>query len=196
MVAAIASDIGLSLALLGRSVAEVAVHYGFDPNEPDEEVFLMSVLSYSTATSLQGKTAALAAISRLSQQMMRHATWKQLEKDVLVKVIQAVFSKIGLNLTHKRLAQLVPFVGGLVSAGLSYDMQSRALNDATRIYRARYLAEKHGLAFEEWVARTMGDVTAASYEETGSGEIIVEVDQEVRAAIEHDADSQSSDFAP
>lgn len=195
VILAIAGDIGLSLAFLGRSVAEVAVHYGFDPSEPDEEIFLMGVLSYSTAASLEGKTVALAALSRLSQQMMRQATWKQLEKDVLVKVIQSVFTKIGVNLTHKRLAQLVPVLGGLISAGLSYDMQTRALGDATRVYRARYLAEKHGLAFDDWVKGAAQEASLETYDDDASDEAPIEIDAEVIAALESkdSADASESD---
>lgn len=92
VILAIAGDVSASLALLGRALAEVAVHYGYDPKEPEEEIFLMGVLSYSTATSLEGKTAALAALSRLSQRMMRRAVWNELQRDVLVKVIQRVFA--------------------------------------------------------------------------------------------------------
>lgn len=180
---AIAGDVAASLALLGRAIAEVAVHYGFDPNEPGEEVFLMGVLSYSTASSLEGKATALAALSRLSQQMMRRATWKELEKDVLVKFIQTVFAKIGVKLTHKRLAQVVPVLGGVMSAGLSYDMLSRALGDATRVYRVRYLSEKYGLSFDEWVEQTMANDAAELTDDEASDEEPIDVEAEVQAAI-------------
>lgn len=181
---AIVGDVSASLALLGRAVAEVAVHYGYDPNEPEEEVFLMGVLSYSTAASLEGKTAALAALSRLSQQMMRRATWKQLEKDVLVKVIQRAFKSIGLRLTHKRLAQAVPLAGGLVSAGLSYDMLDRALRDAARVYRVRHLADKYGLSFDDWVEQAMAhDAEESSHDDTTDEEPI-DVEAIMQAAIE------------
>lgn len=183
IVLAVAGDVAASLALLGRAIAEVAVHYGFDPNEPGEEVFLMGVLSYSTASSLEGKAAALAALSRLSQQMMRRATWKELEKDVLVKFIQAVFAKIGVKLTHKRLAQIVPVLGGVISAGLSYDMLSRALGVATRVYRVRYLSEKYGLSFDEWVEPTMANDAAESSDDEVSDEEPIDVEADVQAAI-------------
>ncbi|MAT17634.1 MAG: hypothetical protein CMF56_03580 [Leifsonia sp.] len=189
--AAIAGDVAASLALLGRATAEVAVHYGFDPNEPGEEIFLMGVLSYSTAASVEGKVGALTALSKLSQQMMRRATWKELEKDVLVKVIQAVFTKIGIRLTHKRLAQVVPVVGGVVSAGLSYDMLSRAVRDASHVYRARYLAQKHGLSFDDWVSH------AASAQKISPGlqheldEAPVDVEAEVDEAIKASLDDES-----
>ena len=181
VVLAIAGDIGVSLGLLGRSIAEVAVHYGFDTNEPGEDLYLMGVLSYSTAASLEGKTVALAALSRLTQQMMRNATWNQLSKDAMVRVIQSVFTKIGIKLTHKRLAQIVPVLGGLISAGLSYDMQHRALQDATRIYRARYLAEKHGLSFDEWIdGAKVADATEFNADEPTDEEPI-----DVEAEVEH-----------
>lgn len=183
IVIAIAGDVGASLALLGRAIAEVAVHYGFDPNEPEEEVFLMGVLSYSTATSLEGKATALTALARLSQQMMRQATWKELQKDVLVKFIQTVFSKIGVTLTHKRLAQMVPVLGGVISAGLSYDMLSRALGDATRVYRVRYLSAKYGLCFDDWLGQTMAhDATEFSGTDP-SDEEPIDVEAEIRAAM-------------
>lgn len=73
------------------------------------------------------------------------------QSQVLVKIVQAVFEKVGLNLTHKRLAQLVPVIGGLFSAALSYEMLDRALKDAARVYRVRHLAEKHGVSFQSWV---------------------------------------------
>ena len=183
IVLAIAGDISASLALLGRAVAEVAVHYGYDPKEPEEEIFLMGVLSYSTASSLQGKTAALAGLARLSQQMMRHAVWKELQKDVLVKVIQTVFTKIGINLTHRRLAQVVPVVGGVLSAALSYDMLDRALRDATRIYRVRYLADKYGLSFDDWVVRTRANDAAESSHDDAAEEELIDVEAVLQAVI-------------
>ncbi|CAO1649204.1 EcsC family protein [Salinibacterium sp. NYA9b] len=183
IVVAIAGDVGVSLALLGRAIAEVAVHYGFDPNEPSEEAFLMGVLTYSTATSLEGKATALTALARLSQQMMRKATWKELEKDVLVKFIQTVFTKIGVKLTHKRLAQIVPVLGGVISAGLSYDMLSRALGDATRIYRVRYLSEKYGLSFDDWLDQTMAHDMTEFGETSDLDEEPIDVVAEVQAAI-------------
>ncbi len=152
---AVASDTVASLALLGRAVAEVAVHYGYDPEEPGEELFLMGVLNYSMASSSASKTAALASLSRLTQQMMRRATWDQLGRAPLVQVISQIFKLLGLRLTKARLAQVVPIAGGILAAGLSFSMLHSAIDDATRLYRARYLAEKHGLSWEEWItART------------------------------------------
>jgi hypothetical protein len=116
--------------------------------------------------------------------MMRHATWKELERDVLVKVIQTVFTKIGVKLTHARLAQIVPVLGGVMSAGLSYDMLHRALGDSTRIYRARYLADKHDLSFDEWAEQAEETDAAESRLDDVGTEEFVDVSEVLQKVIE------------
>lgn len=187
---AIVGDVSASLALLGRAVAEVAVHYGYDPDVPGEEIFLMGVLSFSTSATVPGKAAALSALSRLTQQMMRRATWQELQKDALVKVIQRVFTAIGIRLTHKRLAQVVPVVGGLVSAGLSYDMLHRALADATRIYRARYLADQYGLSFEDLVGPVEESPDGASVSGVADEDEPVDVEALMLEALSEPVDTE------
>ncbi|MCK1830585.1 MULTISPECIES: EcsC family protein [Micromonospora] len=148
---AVVADVGATLVLLGRAVGEVAVHYGYDPREPEEELFLMGVLNYSMASTATSKTAALASLSRLTQSMMRRATWNELRKDSLVQVLMRVFSALGLKLTKAQLARFVPIAGALLTAGLSFNLLHSTIGDATRLYRARYLAEKHGLSLNEWL---------------------------------------------
>ncbi|MGV3711588.1 EcsC family protein [Pseudolysinimonas sp.] len=186
VVGAIAADTAASLALLGRSVAEVATHYGFDPREPEEELFLMGVLNYSMATSAGSKAAALASLSRLAQQMMRRATWNQLGKDPLVRLLQKIFEILGLRLTHARLANLVPIAGGVVTAGLSFNLLKATIDDATRLYRARYLAEKYDLTFDTWVAAAHASTVSADSVGDASEAAVSELIDDVVAASDVD----------
>jgi hypothetical protein len=156
---AVTADVAASLAFIGRALAEVAVHYGYDPTLPEEELFLLGVLNYNMASSTVSKTAALASLSRLSGQITRKATWEQLNREPLVRLINRVFAALGFRLTKERLANVVPVAGGVVTAGLGFRTLRWAIEDATRLYRARYLAEKYGLSWEEWVAGDpIGDV--------------------------------------
>ena len=84
-VGAVAGDAATSLALLGRIVADVASQYGYDVREPDEVAFALGVISVGSATTPAMKLAALCSLSRLTQQMMRRATWAQLNKHGLVQ---------------------------------------------------------------------------------------------------------------
>lgn len=150
-VAALAADTVASLAMMGRSVGSVAVRYGYDVRLPDEELFAMGVLSLGMASTLEAKHTALAALSRLTQQMMRSATWKQLNEHVLVRVIARVYQVLGVRLTQRKLAQTVPFVGVGINAALSANMTRHTYQRAEDVYRLRFLSEKYGLDPQEWL---------------------------------------------
>lgn len=151
VVGAVAADTVASLAMMGRSVGSVAVRYGYDVRLPDEELFAMGVLSLGMASTLEAKHAAIAALSRLTQQMMRQATWKQLNEHVLVRVIGRVYQVLGLRLTQRKLAQTVPFVGVGVNAALSANMTRHAYQRAEDVYRLRFLSEKYDVDPQDWL---------------------------------------------
>ncbi len=81
---AVAVDSVASMAIMGRTIGAVATRYGYDVGLPEEELFAMGVLSLGLASSMGAKTQALAALSRLAQEMVRQATWTQLNEHVLV----------------------------------------------------------------------------------------------------------------
>lgn len=76
--------------------------------------------------------------------------------------------------------------GGILSAGLSYDMLDRALRDATRVYRVRYLAEKHGLSFDEWVERATANEVSSYSSPSASDEEPIDVELILQDAIEEE----------
>nr|WP_238356562.1 EcsC family protein [Kribbella italica] len=153
-IGAVAADAVASMAMMGRTIGAVASGYGYDVRLPDEELFAMGVLSLGVAGSLGAKTQALAALSRLTQQMMRQATWKQLNEHLLVRAIGKVYQILGLRLTQKKLAQTVPFVGVGLNAALSASLTERTFRRAQAVYRLRTLSETYGIDPEEWMPRS------------------------------------------
>ncbi|WP_396925848.1 EcsC family protein [Mycolicibacterium sp.] len=147
---AIVVDVTAVMVGMGRIVALVAAHYGYDVREPDEQLFAAGVLSYSSAGSAAEKAASLAALSRLTQDMMRRATWKQLQQHQLVNVIQTVVTSLGFNLTKKKLAQAVPVAGAVINGGLNARLAQNTFNRAQSAYRLRFLTEKYGLDASQW----------------------------------------------
>jgi hypothetical protein len=85
---AIATDVATTMAVMERSIGVVASTYGYDVRQPEEEFFALGVLSLASASTLSGKTAAMASLSRLTQQMMRRATWAQLRRHWLANAIE------------------------------------------------------------------------------------------------------------
>ncbi|QZT57898.1 EcsC family protein [Mycolicibacterium austroafricanum] len=157
---AVVVDITSVMVGMGRIVALVAAHYGYDVREPEEQVFASGVLSYSSAGSAAEKAASLAALSRLTQEMMRQATWKQLQRHQMVNVIQTVVTSLGFNLTKKKLAQVVPVAGVVINGGLNARLAQNTFKRAQDAYRLRFLTEKYGLDPTSW-APDVTDVDAA-----------------------------------
>lgn len=153
-IGAIAADVTTVLVGMGRIVAIVAAHYGYDVREPDEQVYAAGVLAYSSAGSAGEKAASLASLSRLTQAMMRRATWKQLNNHKLVNVVQGVFSALGLKLTHKKLAQVIPVAGAIINGGMNAHFVNQTFTRAQHVYRLRYLTEKYGMNPADWAPDT------------------------------------------
>ena len=63
-----------------------------------------------------------------------------------------VLKRLGFRVAHQRLAQLVPFVGAVVNAGLNASSISVLGDRAQDAYRLRFLTEKYDLDPAEWLA--------------------------------------------
>lgn len=150
-IGAVAADSVASMAMMGRTIGAVATRYGYDVRLPDEELFAMGVLSLGVAGSLGAKTQALTALSRLTQQMMRQATWTQLNEHVLVRAIGKAYQMLGFRLTQRKLAQTVPVVGIALGAVLSAQLTEQTFRRAQAVYRLRALSETYGIDPREWV---------------------------------------------
>jgi hypothetical protein len=157
---AVITDVTAVMIGMGRIVALVAAHYGYDVREPEEQVFTSGVLAYASASNSAEKAASLASLSRLTQQMMRRATWKQLQTNQMVNVIQRVVSSLGFNLTKRKLAQAVPIAGAAVNAGLNARIVHKTFEGAQHAYRLRFLTEKYGLDPSAW-APDVADASAS-----------------------------------
>lgn len=148
--AVVTVDVTAVLVGMGRIVSLVGAHYGYDVREPEEQVFASGVLAYSTAGNAAEKATALAALSRLTQDMMRRATWRQLQQHQIVSIIKKVVSSLGFKLTHRKLAQAVPIAGTVLNSGLNAHITYRTFDRAQRAYRLRFLTEKYNLDPEAW----------------------------------------------
>jgi EcsC protein family len=147
---AVVVDVTAVLTGMGRIVALVAAHYGYDVREPEEQVFASGVLAFSTAGNAAEKAGALAALSRLTGDMMRSATWRRLERHQRVAVIEQVVTSLGLKLAQKKLAQVVPIAGAVVNGSLNAQIAHRTFESAQRVYRLRFLTEKYDLDPGVW----------------------------------------------
>ncbi|MER5685340.1 EcsC family protein [Streptomyces sp. NPDC002205] len=141
---AMAADTAMMLALATRTVAATALCYGYCPSDPEEELFVMSVIALGLSTGTSAKTAAYAELSQLTQLLVRNAPWAKLNEKVLTKIAQTFAARFAQQLPKKKLGQFVPIAGMAFGAGLSYMLIDRIAVSARDAYRERFLIEKSG----------------------------------------------------
>lgn len=157
IVGAVTADAAVVLGLASRCVGQVSLFYGYDPEEPAEKLFVMSVINAGTATSATAKTAAMADISRLTQALLRGKTWEVLNEAVVAKVSLQFAKAFGVRLTKKGLGKVVPAVGILVGGTLNWSTLEGIVDAADMAYRRRFLLEKYPHLGDEEAAGSLAD---------------------------------------
>lgn len=165
-----AADAAAVLVAANRSIAHTAAYYGYDLDHPDERLFAVAVLSMGTAAQ-GGKAAAYVEINKLVQALARRATWQQLRENVVTRVIEKVFTRLGFRITQRKLGQAVPVVGTLIGAGMNARLLSSITDDADHIYRERFLRERYGLTPAPTAGQSIGEADVVDIEEILEGEI-------------------------
>ncbi|MGX1546973.1 EcsC family protein [Streptomyces adustus] len=147
---AFVADTAFVLGLASRAVGQVSLFYGYDPEEPAEKLFVMSVVNLGTASSATAKNAAMADLSRLTQALFRGKTWEVLNETVVAKVSSQFAKAFNFRLTKKGLGKAVPAVGIVVGSTLNWATLEGIVDAAEMAYRRRFLLEKYPhLAGEE-----------------------------------------------
>lgn len=140
---AFVADAAAVLGLASRAVGHVSLFYGYDPEEPGEKLFVMSVVNAGTAMSAGAKTAAMADISRLTQALVRGKAWAVLDKSLVAQVSHQFAKAFGVRLTKQSLGKVVPAVGIVLGASFNWATLEAIVDAADIAYRRRFLLEKY-----------------------------------------------------
>lgn len=140
---AMAADVTAVLGIAARAVGHVGLLYGYDPEDPAEKIFALSVINAGTAMSSSAKAAAMADISKLTQALFRSATWRVLDTSFVSQLTKQLATRLGVRLTKQGLGKVVPGVGIVAGAGLNYATLEAIVDAADTAYRRRFLLEKY-----------------------------------------------------
>lgn len=179
IVGAFAGDAAIVLGLASRSVGHVSLLYGYNPEEPAEKLFVMSVVNAGTALSATTKTAAMADISRLTQALIRGKTWEILNQSVVAKVSTQFAAKFSFRLTKQGLGKVVPAAGILIGGTLNWTTLEGIVDAAEIAYRRRFLLEKYPQLADESVE---SERTADAAENTEDADEAISVLDELAEA--------------
>lgn len=152
--AGIAVDVPALLALNLRAISEYASYYGVDVSTEGERLLALQVLSLGSAPSQAARVAMMAEMNKVMVMVVKRKTWAELERSVVVKMIQELAKALGLRLTKAKLAQIIPAVGAVVGGGYNAWYTAQVTRDAAMVYRQRFLLAKYGdAALEAALAR-------------------------------------------
>lgn len=131
------------LALASRAVGHVSLLYGYNPEEPGEKIFVMSVVNAGTALSASAKTAAMADISRLTQALVRGKAWSILDKSIITQLSKQFSKRFATRLTKQGLGKVVPLAGIAIGGAFNWSTLESIVDTADIAYRRRFLSEKY-----------------------------------------------------
>ncbi|MDG6108061.1 EcsC family protein [Dactylosporangium aurantiacum] len=154
---AMAGDAAVVLGLASRSVGQVSLLYGYDPEEPGEKLFVMSVVNAGTAMSSGAKTAAMADISRLTQALVRGKAWPVLEQSLIAQVYRQFGKAFGVRITKQSLGKVVPAAGIIIGGAFNWATVERIVDAADVAYRRRFLLEKYPHLADEEAPESFAD---------------------------------------
>ncbi|HTW04375.1 MAG TPA: EcsC family protein [Streptosporangiaceae bacterium] len=162
---AILTDAAAVLGLASRSVGHVSLLYGYDPEEPAEKLFVISVVNAGTAMSASAKTAAFADISRLTQALVRGKAWAVLDKSVVATVSKQFAKAFGARFTKQSLGKVVPAAGIVLGGTFNWATLEAIVDAADIAYRQRFLLEKYPHLADEEAPGSLRDVDPDSAED-------------------------------
>ncbi|MGE0491616.1 MAG: EcsC family protein [Vulcanimicrobiota bacterium] len=134
-------DIPTLYGILFRMIQEVATVYGFSVKPEQEKSHILKILDVGHHPESTEKRKGMVELESI-QKMIRDGTAvRDLERFAVQKGLQAMARSLGIHLTQRKLAQSVAIVGGLVGAGVNYQLAGDVSEVAYHAYRRRFLQE-------------------------------------------------------
>lgn len=142
--AGIVPDIVALVALNLRAAGEYATYCGFDIRTQEERIFALSILDYVAKTSDNAKELAIEPAYRVVKKVATSQGVNAIEQLGFNEAVERIARAIGMNLTGRKLSQVVPIAGAAVGAGLNVLYTRKVCATAHNLYRERFLARKYG----------------------------------------------------
>lgn len=142
--AGIVPDLVALVALNLRAAGEMATHCGFDMSDPTERVYALQILDVVASSGNSTRDVTIAPAVRTASKVARKHSMEFIEQVGLGNLIEGMVRRLGMNLTEKKLAQMVPVTGALLGGGLNYLYTTKVCRTCHHLYRERFLETKYG----------------------------------------------------
>ncbi|MFC7783997.1 EcsC family protein [Rossellomorea sp. GCM10028870] len=130
-------DIPFILGISLKTLQEIAICYGYDPNDQQERIFIIKCLQF-VSSDIVGKQAILQELSDFNKKDMqkREQTLSQLQG------WREVMTSFRDNFGWKKLFQMIPIAGILFGSFINKSMIADIGDAGRMLYRKRRILEK------------------------------------------------------
>ena len=135
-------DIPLLYTLLFRAIGEVATCYGYPADTPEEKVFMLKTLELGHITDDESRKNTIGELSALHAAIQGGVSLSQLEITGMLKGIQALFERIGMQYLRRKVLLFMMLIGGVAGAGMNYLIASQVADAACHSYKKRFLIDR------------------------------------------------------
>ena len=142
-------DIPATVTLALRTARLTGLCYGFGGVGEQERVHVLDVLQLAGANSVEERDATLQRLAESRTQFGRD-DWQKIAAMTgratgSVMAIQRLAATLGVNLSTRKMAQVVPIVGAVIGAGVNAAFQRDVASAARFAFRARWLEVNEGI---------------------------------------------------
>ena len=147
--AAIGLDIMTFLASATRLVSHTAAYYGYDTEDPAENLFAAMVLSQAISPESEGsafvveKETSMLLLNKVMRKFAQRGSMETIGNNALTASVNSLFAALGARLVGMKMAQIVPIVGILVGVSLNASLIRTIGVTADHLYRERLLMERY-----------------------------------------------------
>nr|WP_320189865.1 EcsC family protein [uncultured Desulfobacter sp.] len=150
----LAADIPATVTLALRTIYKIGLCYGYEPKTDADRLFILAVLAISSANSIGDKMIALNTLhavranpENLPELLPKDTIESTLENPLTKKDtdigVDHLSKAIGLNLTKRKMLQLIPAVGAVVGGSVNGWYLKDVGWSARRAYQERWFADKY-----------------------------------------------------
>ena len=132
----LAIDIPFILGMALKTLQEIAIIHGYDPNDKMERIFIVKCLQFTSA-DIVGKEAILKELSSMHD--TNHASENMVSQ---LQGWQEVFFTYRDQLGWKKLFQMIPIAGMIFGAYANKGMMQDVSETGIMLYRKRRIVEK------------------------------------------------------
>ena len=148
--AAIGLDIITFLTSATRLVSHTAAYYGYDTEDPAEDLFAAMVLSQAISPEsdaddfvVENETSMLV-FNKVMRKLAKRGSMETVGNNALAASVNSLFAALGARLVGMKMAQILPVVGIIVGVAINTSLIRTIGVTADHLYRERLLIERYG----------------------------------------------------